>query len=145
MNTEEKTWPDFYPETLKEVSWVIDGKFAGPLAWYNRHLPFSAKGNGRFIKTMLLDWFYKNGCPSEVCEDWVQWVAGRVTVKMGWDDNTFTVTTKKQNKEHPEKAWFDEEEFFKMSKRVLGFDKKQAVTMLKSAMKWLMDSYSKMR
>ena len=59
-------WPDAYPESLKKISWRIETKYdeviCGPLPYWTKMLPASLKASTLFVKQVLTDYFWNNGC-----------------------------------------------------------------------------------
>lgn len=137
---DDKDWPDYYPDSLKPISWCIDGKFAGPNRYWNKYLPTASKSSRLFIKTLMFDIFYDKGVPVEVCKGYVDWLVKRMTVKMGDCDTQFSVSFKEDDEMFdPSKS----KKYHEMTERELGFDKKQANALLNFLCTKIKDIYDR--
>lgn len=137
----EHDWPYHYPEALKRISWCIDGEVAGPNAYWNKHLDESSKKSKLFVKNVMLCIFKRNGVDENVCSNFIEWILKRLTFSIKMDDTEFSYSVKK-NKEG--KRIFDKDEFYKMAKDELGFDKSQAKEMLNYLVTKTLEFYNMM-
>lgn len=107
-------FPEEYPTRLRRVSWIVEGKngiVCGIYPYYNKHLPYSVKGDECFLKQCLLDYFYKNGCPPEVCGDICQYFSECFSVQWTEGADGFVLKCKK---DEDKKVKFDFNKFRKM-------------------------------
>ena len=88
-------FPVDYPEKLKKISWVA-GEICGPNPYWHRHLAYDTRGCGLFVKDILLDIFYKQGCPVEVCKNFVDFLCKAFTVYFSDEAGEFRITTTKK-------------------------------------------------
>lgn len=121
-------WPEFYPESLKPVSWCIDGEVAGVNNYWNKYLDQSSRGSRKFVKILLSDILYINGYPVEVSNGFVEWFIKRFTFCMLYDENEFRISYKKDKNKKP---IFTKEDYYNIAKKELGIDKKEATKLLK--------------
>lgn len=137
----KQEWPLQYPEELKEVSWCLENKCAGPNRWYVKALPETSKHSRLFIKNVLIDWFKSQGIAYSFANEWCQWITERITVWLGFDEGEFIVGWKKDKDKNP---IFNKNEYVKMSEQTLGLKDAESLVLLTSARKYLKEYYTRM-
>lgn len=123
VSNKEPDWPTFYPEHLKLLSWCIDGKVAGPYRYWNKHLDKDYSESPIFIKSVMIGIFEDKNIRGTFVENYVTWIADRLVIYMGYNDTEFKYSLKKEK--------YNDKDYCKMAKKELGFDKQQAMEMLK--------------
>lgn len=141
---DKRRFPDYYPECLKKISWVIEDKWgnniAGPNAYYNKHLDPSAKGHRYFIKQVLLDFIYDHlNAGYETFEKPCEYLAKNITIWFADEQGEFSIKFKKDKT--TKKETFDIKTWRNMWG---GMEKKWCDAMLKTMLKHLKETYDRM-
>lgn len=95
-------WPDAYPESLKKISWRIETKYdeviCGPLPYWTKMLPTSLKANQLFVKQVLTNYFWNNGCIQMLSDPVCRYFVKCFTVVYSEDEAAFHISPKKDKK-----------------------------------------------
>ena len=126
---EEHDWPDFYPDHLKLISWCIDGKAAGPYSYWTKDLDPFYDESPLYVKSIMTDIFTDNKVSIDFCKNYIDWILKRFTFYMGYNDNEFKYSLKKDKK--TKQPIFNAADYYKMADKEFGFDKKAAAELLK--------------
>lgn len=137
-----KTFPEDYPKRLQSISWTV-GEIAGPFPYFTSYLPHDSKSCGLFVKDVLLDIFYKNGCPPEICNNFCNFFVKAFTVYFNSDEGCFKVSLKKKTVNDKKEVAMKPEDF-KKAFTEFHLSVKEGKELVKHLIEQLIDFYNKM-
>lgn len=136
----KKDWPEHYPDSLKRISWCIDGEVAGVNAHWNRYIAPSLKSSELFVNNVMIKLFKEQGIDASFCKPYVEWLTSKFTFYMGYDETEFRIAYKKDKNKQP---LFNKDEYVKMTKDILKLEKKEANELLRYMLKETAMTYNR--
>lgn len=134
------SWPEHYPEKLKEISWKFN-EIAGPNKYWNKHLSPICKNSKLFVKKMFEGLFEEQELKmTKPLSDFISYIMKCFTIYYTEENGEFKISMKKD--ENNDKI-FNENELTRLGDAI-GFTKEQTKRMLKHILARTCEKYNKM-